>query len=76
MVFGGQTPKINDFRPAQKPCIKNPSVKWGRHAQRNCLGSAVGVVAVAVEAKRQPLKERVKHVADPVFKEEEPLFGG
>ena len=21
-----QTPKIDDFRPAQKPCIKNPSV--------------------------------------------------
>jgi hypothetical protein len=30
MVFGAlraaQTRKINDFRPAQKPCIKNPSV--------------------------------------------------
>jgi hypothetical protein len=31
MAFGApgaaQTPKICDFRPAQKPCIKNPSVK-------------------------------------------------
>ncbi len=30
MVFGAagaaQTPKISDFQPAQKPCIKNPSV--------------------------------------------------
>ncbi len=23
-----QTPKINDFRPAQKPCIKNPSAYY------------------------------------------------
>jgi hypothetical protein len=31
MVFGAagatQTPKIDDFRPAQKSCMKNPSVR-------------------------------------------------
>ncbi len=26
-----QTPKIDDFRPAQKSCIKNPSVWNGAH---------------------------------------------
>jgi hypothetical protein len=46
MVFGAagasQTPKIDDFRPAQKPCIKNPSLNQncrsdGPRAKRLCL---------------------------------------
>ncbi len=32
-----QTPKVGDFRPARKPCIKNPSVRPDLGFEFRCL---------------------------------------
>jgi hypothetical protein len=39
----GQTPNIDDFRPAPKPCVKNPSVLGGSQSvsRRPLLGGRV-----------------------------------
>ncbi len=62
MVFGAagavQTPTIDDFRPAQKPCIKNPNEKLSFSvAAGPCLGRA--------PAPRPSGAGRLLSVADP-----------